>query len=152
MVSIWIDGDACPKAIKEIIFKASKRTKVTCTLVANQFIQIPSSPFISRRLVAQGFDQADQVIIDSVQSGDMVITADLALAESCLNKHAYVISPRGEMFSTNSIQQKLAMRDFNEVMRGSGLHAKGQKPLSSGEISAFANQLDRLLAQISRPE
>lgn len=147
---IWIDGDACPKVIKEIIFKASKRTKTECILVANQFMNIPPSPFIKRQMVEQGFDKADDTIAESVNAGDIVITSDIPLAENCLTKNAYVISPRGEMFSLSTIKQKLAMRDFNEVMRSSGLHSGGPKSLSKKDITQFANQLDRLLARKTR--
>lgn len=147
---IWIDGDACPKAIKDIIFKAAKRTKTVCILVANQLINLPSSPFIKRLVVEQGFDKADDHIAASAHEGDIVITADLPLAESCLNKKALVVSPRGELFTLNTIKQKLAMRDFNEVMRGSGIHSSGPKSLSQRDIMQFANQLDRLLAKQNR--
>lgn len=148
MTSIWIDADACPKAVKEVIFKAAKRTKIECFVVANQFMSLPANPLVKRIVVEQGFDKADNVIEESVVSGDIVVTADLPLAEACLNKKASVISPRGELFSLNTIKQKLALRDFNEVMRGSGLHSKGMKPLSAKDVTQFANQLDRSLAKI----
>ncbi len=150
MTSIWIDGDACPKAIKDIVFKAANRTKTKCILVANQMVPVPPSPMIKRIIVSQGFDQADQTIIDSTQPGDIVITSDLPLAESCLEKQAHVISPRGELFSSNTIKQKLAMRDFNEVMRGSGIHSGGPKPMGAKEVSQFANHLDSLLMKVKR--
>lgn len=144
---IWIDGDACPRVIKDIIFKAANRTKTKTILVANQFINLPPSPMIKRHIVEQGFDKADKVIEDSVISGDIVVTSDLALAEGCLKKQAHVISPRGEQFSTDSIKQKLTIRDFNELMRSSGLHSGGPRALSSRETHLFAGQLDRLLAK-----
>ena len=150
MTSIWIDADACPKIIKEVIFKAAKRTKIECFVVANQFMSLPSNPLVKRIIVEQGFDKADNVIEESVVSGDVVITADLPLAEECLNKKASVISPRGELFSLSTIKQKLAMRDFNEVMRGSGLHSKGMKPLNNKDVTLFANQLDRVLAKLKK--
>lgn len=150
MTSIWIDGDACPKVIKDIIFKAVHRTKINCILVANQLMNLPPSPLIKRLVVERGFDAADKAIEDGVSAGDIVITSDLPLAEGCLNKQSHVISPRGELFSTNTIRQKLAMRDFNEVMRGSGIHADGPKPFSPKDIQQFANQLDRLLAKVIR--
>lgn len=148
MTSIWIDGDACPKAIKEIIFKAANRTKIKCILVANQLMSLPPSPLIKRLVVERGFDEADKAIVEAVIAGDIVITADLALAEDCLTKHSHVISPRGELFTTNTIKQRLAMRDFNEVMRGSGIHAEGPKSLTPKDIQQFANQLDRLLGRV----
>lgn len=147
MASIWIDGDACPKVIKEIIFKAAKRTQTKCTLVANQFMSLPPSPLIKRIVADQGFDEADNIIIESVVAGDIVITSDLALADGCLKKQAHVISPRGELYRSSTINQKLAMRDFNETMRGSGLHSGGQKPSTQKETLLFANQLDRLLVK-----
>ncbi len=146
-MSIWIDGDACPKAIKEIIFKAVRRTQIKCLLVANKLVDVPLSPLIKRIVVEKGFDKADDIISDAVTVGDIVITSDLPLAENCLMKQAKVISPRGELFNINTIKQKLAMRDFNEVMRGSGLHSAGAKPLNAKDINLFANQLDRLLAK-----
>lgn len=145
---IWIDGDACPKAIKDIIFKAVNRSKIECVIVANQFINIPLSNLIKRLIVEPGFDKADDKITELVNPGDLVITADLPLAETCLVKQAQVISPRGELYSLNSIKQKLAMRDFNEVMRGSGIHSSGPKAMASKDMSQFANQLDRLLAKM----
>ncbi|WP_419419576.1 YaiI/YqxD family protein [Legionella sp. D16C41] len=150
MTSIWIDGDACPKAIKEIIFKAAIRNKIKCILVANQFMNLPPSPMIQRIIVDQGFDKADQLIIESILTGDIVITSDIPLAESCINKQAKVISPRGELFNANTIKQKLAIRDFNEVMRSSGLHSKGPNSLTQKDIKLFANQLDRLLVKAKK--
>jgi uncharacterized protein YaiI (UPF0178 family) len=147
LMAIWIDGDACPKTIKEIIFRAAIRTKQTCYLVANQFILMPQSPYLKRVLVEQGFDKADDAIEERVCPKDLVITSDLPLAEACLNKKAQVLSPRGECYSVETIKQKLAMRDFNEVMRSSGLHSGGPKQLSQREINQFANQLDKFLAK-----
>lgn len=143
---IWIDGDACPKAIKDVIFKASNRTKTECILVANQFMQLPPSRFIKRMMVGQEFDAADDVIAESVCENDVVITSDLPLGKSCLDKCAKVISPRGESFSLETINQKLAMRDLNETLRGSGIHSGGSKPMSAKDVNQFANQLDRILA------
>lgn len=147
MTQIWIDGDACPKAVKEIIFKAANRTKTTCMLVANQYIPLPPSPYIKRMIVEQGYDKADDAIADAVIEGDIVITSDLPLADLCLNKNALVINPRGELYSSETIKQKLAMRDFNELMRGSGIHGSGPKQISNRDINDFANSLDRLLAK-----
>ena len=150
MITIWIDGDACPKAIKEVIFKAANRTNTLCMMVANQYIALPPSPFIKKMIVEQGFDKADDAIAQSVKPSDVVITSDLPLAESCLSEKAYVISPRGELFSLDTINQKLAMRDFNEVMRGSGIHTSGPKQFSAKDINQFANQLDRLLTKAQK--
>lgn len=150
MNSIWIDGDACPKAIKEIIFKAAKRTKTLCILVANHFQAIPSSPFIKRMMVEQGFDKADDAIAEAVTASDIVITNDLPLADECLQKGAFVISPRGERFNQDTIKQKLAMRDLNENLRSSGIHSGGPKQMSKSDVMQFANQLDRLLNKTSQ--
>lgn len=148
MITIWIDGDACPKNIKEIIFKAANRTKTKCIIVANQYMSLPASPYIQRMLVEQGFDKADDAIAEAVKAKDIIITADIPLAEACLNKGGKVINPRGEQFNSDTIQQKLAIRDFNEVMRGSGMHSGGPKQLSNKDINQFANKLDALLAQV----
>ncbi len=144
---LWIDGDACPKLIKNIIFKAAVRTKTACMIVANHFSQIPPSPYIKRQVVEQGFDSADKAIEDAIDANDVVITADLPLAEACLIKKAYALSPRGELFDLGSIKQKLAMRDFNETMRSSGIHSQGPSALGEKDIRQFANALDRLLAK-----
>lgn len=146
-ITIWIDGDACPKAIKAIIFKAAIRTKTVCLFVANHFSPLPRSPFIKRALVEQGFDKADDLIEEKVNASDIVITGDLPLAEACLKKKAYVISPRGKQFDSGSIMQKLAMRDFNETMRGSEIHSGGPAAMSERDVQQFANQLDRLIAR-----
>lgn len=144
-MTIWIDGDACPKVIKAIIFKAAIRTKTTCHFVANHFSALPRSPFIKRVLVEQGFDKADDMIAERVQEKDIVVTGDLPLAEACLKKKANVISPRGKRFDSGTIMQQLAMRDFNETMRGSELHTGGPAAMNERDVQQFANQLDRLL-------
>ncbi len=151
MITLWIDGDACPKAVKEILFRAAIRTKTNCILVANHFIPLPKSPFIQLKQVDKGFDKADDLIANHVNKRDIVITSDLPLADTCLSKNAFVISPRGEQYRRDTMKQKLAMRDFNEVMRGSGIHSKGPSALSAKDINQFANQLDRLLS-MNRPK
>jgi uncharacterized protein len=146
-MKIWIDGDACPKAIKNILLKAAVRTKTECTLVANHFVALPASPFINRKIVEKGFDVADDTIALSIQKNDVVITSDIELASRCLDKQAFAISPRGELYSRETIKQKLAMRDFNETLRGSGLHSGGPSKLDDKAINLFANHLDSLLSR-----
>lgn len=147
MTVLWVDGDACPKLVREIVFRAAIRCKIDCFLVSNTPISLPPNPLIHNRIVEQGFDKADDAIEEAVCKGDIVITSDLPLAEACLKKAAEVLSVRGERFSLNSIQQKLALRDFHETLRSSGLHTGGPKSLSSRDVQQFANQLDRLLSK-----
>ena len=120
-MKIWVDADACPVAIREIIFRAADRCEVPTTLVANAFIKIPPSPNIAFRKVAQGFDIPDNAIVESVTSGDLVITGDIPLAAEVIEKGGHALSPRGEMFSVDTIKSQLTMRDFMDTMRGSGL-------------------------------
>lgn len=145
-MKIWVDADACPAVIRDILFRAAVRTAVPLTLVANQWLKVPSSPLISMRVVPGGFDQADDAIVGGLAAGDLVISADLALAEAALNRGAHVLSPRGERFSTDTIRAKLTMRDFLETLRASGVQSGGPPPLSAADRQAFAGQLDRLLA------
>ncbi|WP_367607426.1 YaiI/YqxD family protein [Legionella sp. W05-934-2] len=146
-MKIWIDGDACPVAIKEIIFKAAKRTNTLTTIVANHFSKLPPSPYIKRQLVEGGFDAADNVIIAQVSVGDLVITADIPLADEVVKKNALALNPRGQLYTEQNIKQALAMRDFHTSLRDSGIQQSGSAKLSSSEIRQFANQLDRLLAK-----
>lgn len=145
-MKIWVDADACPAVIRDILFRAAVRTGVPLTLVANQWLKVPSSPLISMRVVPGGFDQADDAIVGGLAAGDLVISADLSLAEAALNRGAHVLSPRGERFSTDTIRAKLTMRDFLETLRASGVQSGGPPPLSAADRQAFAGQLDRLLA------
>ncbi|MBS0358497.1 MAG: YaiI/YqxD family protein [Proteobacteria bacterium] len=142
---IWVDADACPKPIKEILFRAVKRTKIHMTLVANQPINLPESPFIKRIQVSAGFDVADKKIVDMMEPGDLVITADIPLADAVIDKGGIALNPRGELYSKDNIKQRLSMRNFNEQLRGSGVIAGGPAKLHPREIQAFANSLDRFL-------
>ncbi|MBE9526588.1 MAG: YaiI/YqxD family protein [Proteobacteria bacterium] len=146
-MKIWVDADACPIVIKEILFKAAKRTGVQLTLVANQYISIPKADNISMLRVGSGFDVADNEIVKQVEEGDLVITSDIPLADEVIEKKGLALSSRGEMFSANSIKAKLNMRDFMDTMRSSGVHTGGPPPLSQSDRQAFANHLDRLLTQ-----
>ncbi len=144
-MQIWIDGDACPNKIKEILFKAAVRAQTTTVLVSNHFIKLPTSPFIKRILVGSGFDVADQRIVQEVKAGDLVITADIPLADEVVKAGAFALSPRGKLFTTANIKQALAMRDFYSSLRESGMHQSGEDKISPTEIRQFANQLDSFL-------
>ena len=146
-MKIWIDADACPVVIKEILFKAAHRTKTECTLVANQFIKTPPSPFIKAVQVKAGFDVADNEIVKAAEAGDLVITSDIPLASEVIDKGALALSPRGELFTSENIKGRLNIRDFMDTMRASGEHGGGPPPLGLADRQKFANQLDRLLTK-----
>ena len=147
---IWVDADACPVVIKEIIFKAANRTQVQTTLVANQHIQTPPSKFITSIQVPSGFDVADDEIVQRVSAGDLVITQDIPLASEVIDKGAIALSPRGELYTTANIRARLNMRDFMDTLRGSGEHSGGPPPLSAADRRAFGNELDGLLRRLKR--
>ncbi len=145
---IWVDGDACPKVVKEILFRAAHQRQTLLTLVANQFIAVPASPFIKSLQVSSGFDVADNHIVDSLQPGDLVITADIPLAADALAKGASVINPRGQEYTRDNIGARLNMRDFMETMRASGAVLNdGPSPFSQQDRQSFANALDRWFAR-----
>lgn len=144
---IWVDADACPNIVKDILFRAVQRTKTPLTLVANQYINKPKSPLIKSIQVSQGFDEADNYIVDNLVAGDLVISADIPLAADAIEKGAIVINPRGERYTPDNIRQRLTMRDFMEQMRSSGENIGGPAAYSQKDGQAFANALDRLLAK-----
>lgn len=144
---IWIDGDACPNKIKDILFKAAIRTQTEVIIVANHFASIPASRFIKRVQVASGFDVADNKITDNIKACDLVITADIPLANDVVQKNATALNPRGELYTKANIQQTLAMRNFNESLRENQLISGGAAKLSATEIRQFANHLDKLITQ-----
>ena len=146
-MKIWVDADACPVVIKEILFRAAERTETQVTLVANQYIPTPKSKHISSVQVASGFDVADNEIVKRLDPGDLVITADIPLAADVIEKGGHALNPRGEMYTTDNIRARLSMRDFMETMRASGVDTGGPPALNQGDRQAFANQLDRFLAQ-----
>jgi hypothetical protein len=146
-VRIWVDADACPGPIKEILFRAAERRCLPLILVANQALRVPPSRFVSAVQVPKGFDVADNHIVRALEAGDLVITADIPLAAEALAKGAHAINPRGERYSPDTIRERLVMRDFMEIMRGTGQVTGGPPPLSLSDRQAFANALDRLLAQ-----
>jgi len=144
--SIWLDADACPVAIKEVLFRASKRTRLPLILVANHPMSIPRVPTIRLMVVGAGFDVADKTIVESMQSGDLVITSDIPLADEVLKKEGSVLTPRGEPLTADNIGSRLNIRDFMETMRASGIQSGRPPKLSSTDVKRFADQLDRWLA------
>ena len=146
-MKIWVDADACPVVIKEILFKAAQRTGVELTLIANQSIRIPSAPNIKMFQVSHGFDVADNEIVDRVNENDLVITSDIPLAADVIEKGGHALSPRGELYTTDNIRARLNMRDFMDTLRSSGVNTGGPPALSQSDRQAFANHLDRLLTQ-----
>jgi uncharacterized protein YaiI (UPF0178 family) len=145
-MKIWVDADACPGAIKEILFRAAKRTGTQLTLVANQPLSTPSSRFISAVQVAAGFDVADNEIVRRAEANDLVITSDIPLAAEVIAKDVRALSPRGEKFTKGNIGARLNMRDFLDTMRSSGEHTGGPAAFSNADKKQFADQLDRILA------
>jgi uncharacterized protein len=145
-VQIWVDADACPVVIKEILYRAAERTQIPLILVANQALNTPRSPYITSRRVESGFDVADNYIAANIEMGDILITADIPLAAEAMEKDAHVINPRGERYSQDTIRQKLIMRDFMDTMRSSGIQSGGPPPLNQTDRRNFANELDKLLA------
>ena len=146
-MKIWVDADACPVAIKEILYRAANRAEIPLTLVANQMLRVPPSPWIRAVQVPAGFDVADRRIAEEAATGDVVVTADVPLAAQVIAKGAVVIEPRGELLDKTNIQERLTMRNFMESLRSSGVETGGPAALSAGDRQAFANQLDRLLAR-----
>ena len=145
---IWVDADACPTVIKDILFRAATRTEIPLTLVANQMLRVPPSPFIRSVQVPAGFDVADNEIVKRVTAGDLVITSDLPLAAEVIEKGGHVLSHRGEWYSAANIRPLLNMRDFMDNLRASGVQTGGPPPMSQTERQAFAGHLDRFLAAL----
>lgn len=144
-MQIWVDADACPKAIKEIIFRAANRTKINTILVANQSVYIPPSSFIKIVRVSAGFDVADNYIVNNIKEGDLVITADIPLADGVIQKGGFALNPRGILYSANNIKHHLSMRNFSTDLRSSGLVTGGPAQFSKKDIQTFANLLDGFL-------
>ena len=144
---IWVDADACPAVIKDILFKAARRTKLPLSLVANHSMSVPPDKHITLTQVPSGFDAADDYIVEKCEAGDLVITNDIPLAADVLSKNALALNNRGEEYDKSSIKQILGMRDFMETMRSSGEHTGGPKAFSHRDKQNFANALDRLLTQ-----
>ena len=146
-MKIWVDADACPRVIKDILFKAAERKKVCLTLVANQPLRTPASPYIDSMVVAAGFDVADDKIVELLNAGDLVITADIPLAAAAIGKQGHALNPRGEFYTTDNIQERLAVRNMLDELRGCGVETGGPAALNASDRQAFANSLDRFLAQ-----
>ena len=146
-MKIWVDADACPVAIKEILFRAADRIKIELTLVANHAMRIPDSSYIKSLQVMSGFDVADNEIVKRMVPGDLVVTSDIPLAAEVIEKGGRALSPRGELYSTENIRARLNMRDFMETLRSSGVNTGGPPALSQNDRKAFADHLDRLLAK-----
>lgn len=145
---IWVDADACPGVIREILYRAAERTGVPVTLVANQLVKVPSIPHIRAVQVPKGFDVADNEIVRRVQSGDLVITSDIPLAAEVIEKGALALSPRGELLTAGNVRPRLNMRDFLDTMRASGVNTGGPPPMSPRERQAFANHLDTIITKV----
>lgn len=144
---IWVDADACPNPVKEMLFRAAERKSVHIILVANQMIKIPISPFIKMIRVSSGFDEADNYIVEQLHQGDLVITADIPLASDAIDKGALAINPRGNVYTPENIKQTVTMRDFMEEMRSSGVHTQGPNTFSQTDKHAFAQSLDKWLVK-----
>jgi uncharacterized protein len=146
-MQIWVDADACPKVIKEILFRAAQRTGVEVILVANKLLYTPPSPHIRALQVEHGFDVADNAILKRLQPGDLVITGDIPLAAEVIDKGGRALSPRGERYSKENVRSLLNVRDFMDTLRASGIQTGGPPTLSQADRQAFASQLDSLLAR-----
>jgi uncharacterized protein len=146
-MQIWIDADACPLVIKEILFRAAERLQLTLTLVANKTLRIPASAYIRTLQVPAGFDVADAKIVELTEPGDLVITGDIPLASDVIQKGGHALNPRGHFYTLDNIREYLSMRSFMDELRSSGVETGGPAPFSNADRQAFANQLDRFLLQ-----
>ncbi|MCG5074726.1 YaiI/YqxD family protein [Paraburkholderia tagetis] len=146
-MQVLVDADACPAVIKDMLFRAARRAEVLVTLVANQYLRTPPSPFIKSIQVPAGFDVADARIVELVASGDLVITADIPLAAAVIERGAQALDPRGNWFTRENIQERLTMRDVMDQLRSAGIDTGGPAPFSARDSKAFASQLDRFLAR-----
>jgi uncharacterized protein YaiI (UPF0178 family) len=149
-MKIWVDADACPARVKEVLFRAAERTQISVTLVANHGMSIPALKLISFLQVPQGFDMADNEIVKRAAPGDLVITADIPLAAELIDKEVQVLNPRGELYTIENIKARLKVRDLMDTLRASGIQTGGPKPLGPKEQQAFANQLDKILTRYLR--
>lgn len=150
MIQIWVDADACPKVIKDVLFRAADRTAMPITLVANQPLKTPPSKFIRSLQVAAGFDVADNAIVHRCEKGGLVITADIPLAAQVIEKGAFALNPRGERYTPDTIRERLNMRDFIDTLRSSGIQTGGPNALNQRNRQQFANELDKWLQQVKR--
>ena len=146
-MQIWVDADACPKPVKEVLYRAAERTETLLTLVANQYLSTPPSKYISARQVPKGFDVADDEIVALVQPGDLVITGDIPLADAVLNRGGVALNPRGQLYTAENIKSHLQRRDMMEQLRSDGMVSGGPPPFGKKDVQQFANALDRVLAK-----
>lgn len=144
---IWVDADACPNVVKDVLFRAAERARIEVVLVANSWVRTPPSRFIRSMQVAGGPDVADDAIAERCAAGDLVVTADIPLAARALDKGALALNPRGELYTADSIAQRLSMRNFMDELRGAGVNTGGPPALHPRDVQAFANALDRWLAK-----
>ncbi|MBT4761268.1 MAG: YaiI/YqxD family protein [Bdellovibrionaceae bacterium] len=149
-MKIWIDADACPKIIKEVVFKASKRLSVPVCLVANGYMSVPQDPLITSVQVEKGADVADQYIVEHVSKTDLVITADIPLAALIVEKGALAINPRGELYTEDNVGERLSTRDFMQGLRDTGVVTGGPAPLGPKDKARFANSFDRIITKMHR--
>lgn len=150
-MQIWVDADACPGVVKEMLFRAARRVPVPVTLVANRLLRTPPSPYIRAIRVGAGFDVADKHIAAQVEAGDLVVTADIPLAAAVIDKGGHALNPRGEFYTRENIGERLALRNFMDELRSSGVNTGGPAALGQAERQAFANQLDRFLRKHMPP-
>jgi len=146
-MQIWVDADACPNAIKEILFRAAERVQIPLILVANTLLRTPPSQYVRSIRVEAGFNVADTAIVKKMKSGDLVITADIPLASEVIGKDGHALNPRGEFYTKENIEERLSMRNFMDELRGTGVNTGGPATLGQKDRQAFANQLDRFLAK-----
>jgi hypothetical protein len=151
-MQIWVDADACPNVIKDILFRAAERVRVPLILVANAPLRTPRSQFIRAIQVPGGFDVADNHIVEQVSRGDVVITADIPLAAAAIERGAQALNPRGELYTPDNIRERLSMRNFMDTLRSTGVNTGGPPTLSGRDTQAFASQLDRILSQYTRAQ
>ncbi|PLR29246.1 YaiI/YqxD family protein [Chimaeribacter arupi] len=149
-MQIWVDADACPNVIKEVLFRAADRTATMVTLVANQTIRTPPSKYLRTLRVEAGFDVADNEIVKRVEAGDLVVTSDIPLAAEVIEKGGVALNPRGERYTTETIRERLNIRDFMDTMRASGVQTGGPAALNQRDRQQFANELDKWLQQRKR--
>ena len=147
-MNIWVDADACPAVIKDILYRAAERAQVMTTLVANRFLSVPRSPFLRAVQVPRGIDVADSPIVQALQAGDLVITADIPLASDVIAKGGHALNPRGEFYTPDSIGERLALRNHLDQLRGAGEHTGGPPALDNADRKRFADQFDRFLAKL----
>ncbi|MGS0683048.1 YaiI/YqxD family protein [Shewanella sp. 125m-7] len=150
-MKVWVDADACPGVIKEILFRVADRAKVEVTLVANHWMRIPPSAYINLVTVSSGFDVADDEIVKLLTAGDLVITADIPLASEVIDNGGVALNPRGELYTEQNIKSILNMRDFMDTMRASGVQTGGPAAIGASEKQAFGNQLDRYITKHHKP-